>query len=287
MNPARKMLPTGPLVVSAIVAFCHVWVAGIDQAQAQGLIWSLPEDGTEVRYEGEIKQVEVRPDALDGNITLEWIRHLTLKSVGRETAEYNGKQVPCRWIEIKVETGKESESGIDTGLAGKRIYKVLIPESRVFGQLVDGKSVDGDNIPASYIPIVKGWRKIGDKSPREIQSKVLQIYPSISLLRHFKTLQAESNQPEDLQIGPDAVTAKKYKGSYRLESRTSRSVHEAELWLSSDVPFGLAKWRVKIVHERKSRNEPRATGFKTATEVTLEMKAQQIGSGAKSELNVP
>ncbi len=77
--------------------------------------------------------------------------------VGRERIRpcFNGKQVPCRWIEIKVLTGKPSESGVEPGPVGERIYKILVPEERVVGDVADG-----EKIPFSFLDIVKGFRKM-------------------------------------------------------------------------------------------------------------------------------
>ena len=38
-------------------------IAGAGRVEAQGLIWSLPEEGTWVRYEGTYKQTELRPNS--------------------------------------------------------------------------------------------------------------------------------------------------------------------------------------------------------------------------------
>ena len=43
-----------------------------------------------------------------GRIVVSGREQVTLKSVGTETAEYRGENVPCRWIEIKVERGREA-----------------------------------------------------------------------------------------------------------------------------------------------------------------------------------
>ncbi len=134
-----------------------VILGSLRSATAQGVILTLPkQDGAWVRFEGTVKQVEFRPDAAEGDITMEWIQQLTVKSVGTETAAFRGKQVPCRWIEIKVVTGKPSESGIEAGPVGERIYKVLVPEERVVGQLADG-----GKIPFSFLDVIKGFRKTG------------------------------------------------------------------------------------------------------------------------------
>jgi hypothetical protein len=258
---------------------------------AQGLIWSLPEEeGTWVRYEGEYKQTEFRPGVATGNQVFNWRRNVTIKSLvtpeEHKTAMYRGRQVTCRWIEIKVETGKPGEQGLDTGPAGARLYKVLIPESRVFGTLVQNRSVDADGIPVSFLPIIRGYRKLGNRKEEVIKTKVLQIYPAISLLKHYKVLRPETGEPEDPALEAlGAVNAIKWIGAETLQSRVSQSEHSSEIWLSREVPFGLARWSVKVTRSRKRETDPR-DDFSKRTETTVEMKAVAVGTDAKSELAV-
>ncbi|MBO50089.1 MAG: hypothetical protein CMJ69_04800 [Planctomycetaceae bacterium] len=258
---------------------------------AQGLIWSLPEqEGTWVRYEGEYKQVEFRPGVATGDQTFNWRRNVTIKSLvtpdAHKTAMYRGKQVTCRWIEIKVETGKPGEQGLDTGPGGARLYKVLIPEARIFGTLINNNSVDADGIPVSFLPIIRGYRKLGNRKEEPIKTKVLQIYPAISLLKHYKAFRPETGQPEDPELAAlGAVNAIKWLGGEALQSRVSRSEHSSTIWLSREVPFGLARWNVKITRSRKRETDPREK-FEKRTETTVEMKAVAVGTDAKSELAV-
>ena len=258
---------------------------------AQGLIWSLPEqEGTWVRYEGEYKQVEFRPGVATGDQTFNWRRNVTIKALvtpdAHKTAMYRGKQVTCRWIEIKVETGKPGEQGLDTGPGGARLYKVLIPEARIFGTLINNNSVDADGIPVSFLPIIRGYRKLGNRKEEQIKTKVLQIYPAISLLKHYKAFRPETGQPEDPELAAlGAVNAIKWLGGEALQSRVSRSEHSSTIWLSREVPFGLARWNVKITRSRKRETDPREK-FEKRTETTVEMKAVAVGTDAKSELAV-
>ena len=258
---------------------------------AQGLIWSLPEEeGTWVRYEGEYKQTEFRPGVATGDQVFNWRRNVTIKSLvtpeEHKTAMYRGKQVTCRWIEIKVETGKPGEQGLDTGPGGARLYKVLIPESRVFGTLVQNRSVDADGIPVSFLPIIRGYRKLGNRKEEVIKTKVLQIYPAISLLKHYKVLRPETGEPEDPALEAlGAVNAIKWIGAETLQSRVSQSEHSSEIWLSREVPFGLARWSVKVTRSRKRETDPR-DDFSKRTETIVEMKAVAVGTDAKSELAV-
>lgn len=246
-------------------------------ASATGLIWNLPQDGHFVTYEGSYKQESVKPSSPDGNVSIEWIRNLTIKSVGRVDAEYKGRVQPCRWIELKVVTGKSSETGVDPGPAGARLYKVLVPESKIIG-----KAVDADTIPVSMIPIVKGYRRIGEGAVTPIKAKALQVYPSLSLLTHYKENEvvAESESP-GVQAG--AFQARHLKGKSIIERPTTRVTNNADYWVSKEVPFGLAKWKATVVSESKDLTDSRDE-FKEVTKVIVEMAAQRIGDSATSEI---
>lgn len=248
-------------------------------ATAQGLIWKIPEDGSLVHFEGTYRQIEAQPGSSEGNLEMEWIRQLTIKSVGSEDAEYKGETVPCRWLEMKLQTGRVKDGLIATGTVGERIYKVLIPEQAIIGQ-----TRDGEGIPVTYLPIVRGYRKTNDKdpTPREITSKVFQLYPVISLVRHYRDMQ-RSSTPEPVRVGQEDVDATKLSGSFEQESPTTRVLHESSLYLSDSVPFGLARWTVKVTQEAKGEVEPR-TEFKFVSEINVDMTAQRIEGNARSEL---
>ncbi len=280
--------------VVTLMLLAHWSTGGAAAVFAQGLVWSLPkEDGTWVRYEGTFQQVEIRAESNEANLTIDWIRHLWIKSVGREKWKYDETKKLwlrsddgewCRWIEIKLITGKPSETGIDPGPIGARICRVLVPEARVAGTLTDV-----DKIHVSYIPIVKGYQRIGDGEVKAIKTRVLQVYPLLSVLRHYKTLEAGADEAVELEIPLDQpVTAKMFKGEYKMESRTGRSVNKATLWRSDDVPFGLAKWRVETSRWAKDAREPRDVfENQKMSEVTVVMSAHETGGGAQSELVIP
>ena len=250
------------------------------RANAQGLIWKLPADGTWIRYEGTYQQIETRSNTGGTDLTIQWIQHLTIKSIGSQEAEFEGKTVPCRWLEFKVQTGKKSEAGINPGPVGASIYKVLVPESRVIGKLADDET-----IPVSFLQIVKGFRKDGEKPVEVMTGSVLQIYPKIALIRHYNTLEKEG-EAESLDVGVGSVTAQKWKGKHEAENLQNHTVQEAELWRSDEIPFGLAQWSVKLTMERKGDNEARSL-FKQVAQTLVEMKALETGTDAKSEVETP
>jgi len=269
------------LAIAAAVAVVFSGVA----AQAQGLLIRLPaEDGVGVRYEGKYKQLVKRPNSVQGDSTIEWNRQLKISSVGKEEAEFQGKMQPCRWIEFKVQTGHAKEGAIDAGPGSVRIYKVLIPES-VVRNTVNEPIAEGREIYTSFIPIVKGFRKFGDETAQPIDPPVLQIFPALSQLQHYRNL-AQAGDPAELQIPVPNVSATLFKGSLTTESTTRRTTNSAEIYRSDSIPFGIAKWTAKTTTEEKPRTAVR-TEFTLTSEITEEMSAFELISGAESELITP
>ncbi|MGE5191781.1 MAG: hypothetical protein ACM3U2_04720 [Deltaproteobacteria bacterium] len=254
---------------------------------AQVLIWSLPkEDGTWVRFEGTYKQTRARANVAAGDEMLEWRGELTISAVGSETAEIDGtddagkaikKEVPCRWVEFKSIT---KPSGLDKqpGPGDTFVYKVLIPEEAVIGE-----TTDKDGIPVTFLPIVKGWRKVGQRDAQAVTEKALAVYPTISLVTYYPNLKAEGDESEQVQVAGEAVAARLYKGSRLFKSTTSRSTNAAVLWRSDAVPFGLARFQVTLTQERKELAAS-ADEFKQATLIDVDMAVVATGNDARSEL---
>ena len=264
-------------------------------AQAQGLIWSLPEDGTWVRFEGTYTQRDVKAQLIQGAEPVRWDKEIYIKSVGQEMAEfqkYDGstQTVPSRWIEIKSRTGILRDGEIDTGPAGQRIYKVLIPEHKVAAMRIDeqGRTVDDRGIPVSHIPVIRGYRQVGENPPEALENAALQTYPFLALIQQYRTLEQLSPQPEDAGVTLDgsSVSAIRYRGEHEMENLVSQSTNEAELWLSDDVPFGIARWNVKVRRQAKDKAAPRAQ-FLEASSFEEDMRVQSMGADAQSELAVP
>jgi hypothetical protein len=264
-------------------------------AQAQGLIWSLPADGTWVRYEGTYTQRDVKAQLIQGAEPVRWDKEIYVKSVGSEMAEfqeYDGstQTVPCRWIEIKSRTGILRDGEIDTGPAGQRIYKVLVPEHKIASMRIDeqGRTVDERGIPVAHIPVVRGYRQVGENPPEAIENPALQTYPFLALIQQYRTLQQQSAQPEDtgITLEGSSISATRYRGEHSMENLVSQSTNEAELWLSDQVPFGLARWSVKVRRLAKDKAAPRAQ-FAEASTFEEELRVQSTGGDAQSELAVP
>lgn len=268
---------------------CCVLCAGVENASAQGLIRKLPkQEKVTAIYNGTYTQVNGDEKTSDKTETLVWNRQLEIKSLSKSKGFYDGKEVPCRWFEIKITTGIIVEGEIIPGKSGLRIYKILVPESKV----IDNPK-DKDTIFVSMIPIatdrngkVMGVKKIGDGSPEPITTGVLQIYSMISHLCHYKNVELLSaNEPSVTVSGID-LKQKKYKAEKIMENRTFRSTNKAEIWSSDDSPFGLVKWVVKLVREKKNQVEKRDR-FKVSSRITVSMTLRQIQQDAQSELPNP
>lgn len=250
-------------------------------AWGQGAVCQLPADGTWVRFEGTFGQVEFRPETAAGKVEIDpWKEHVTIKSVGTEKAEYQGEDAACRWVEIKIERGRVRDGKIDTGLTGLEIYKILIPETAVISD-----NVDASGVPVSFLPIVKGYRKIGKGEPKPLTEPALQLYPVGILVGYYRELKVVA-EDVDADVGVGAIKAKQLKGVITIERPDSRTVQESTIWKSPDVAFGVARWTAKITRETKDDQSPR-DAFKKVSEVTIEMAAQESGPDAKSELSVP
>jgi hypothetical protein len=250
-------------------------------AFGQGVVCQLPEDGAWVRFEGTFAQVEIRPETAAGKVEIEpWKENVTIKSVGKETAEYHGEDVDCRWVEIKIERGRIRDGKIDTGLTGLEIYKLLIPEIAIIPD-----NVDESGVPVSFLPIVKGYRKVGKADPKALTEPALQLYPVGILVGYYRELQVVA-EDVDAEVGLGAIKAKQLKGEVTVERPNSRTIQDSTIWKSSDVAFGVARWSAKVTRETKDDQSPRED-FKKVSEVVIEMAAQATGTDAKSELSVP
>lgn len=244
-------------------------------ANGQGLIFHLPEDGKMVEYEGTLTQGTSAED----EAPLTWTCELTIKSVGREDAEFQGTSQPCRWLEIKVLTGNAGAAGLDPGPVGSRIYRVLVPESKIIDT-----SRDSAGIPNDMLPIVKGFRRLGEEGVEPIKTSALRFFPTISLLTSYTDPEtvATNEVPETILQGA-GISAVHWRGKSVMESQKTRSTNEADYWVSKDVPFGLARWVVTLTTEEKDLAATRGD-FRVAVVKKLDMKLRRIRDNAESEL---
>jgi hypothetical protein len=109
---------------------------------------------------------------------------------------------------------------------------------------------------------------------------VLQVYPMITLLMHYREMASEGTA----DTGSNVVqSAEKLSASKVIENLSTRIDNKATLWKSDEVHFGLAKWSVIQVRERKADTDPR-TAFAKISEVTETMTAEEVGENAQSAL---
>ena len=261
---------------------CVVMMAG-SGAMAQGLLWRLPqEEGKWIRFEGTYKQTVHRPNNAAGDLNVEWAKHLTMKSLKKEEVEWRGMTQPAWWIEIKVVTGHVKEGIIDAGPGGLKIYKVLVPQGAIQGK-INEEVAPGREVYVSYIPIVKGYRKVGDEAAQPIDSGNFDLYPVVSQLRHYRDL--ESSGDETLQTPLGDVAGSVWKGTAVSENRTQRISTTAEIGRTDDPKFlfGVARWTATVTTEEKISTAPRSD-FQPRVEIAETMSAIETGDGAESEI---
>jgi hypothetical protein len=266
------------------LALLAVAVAGVSaDAFAQGLLWRLPgEEGKWIRFEGTYKQTVHRPNNAEGDLNVEWTKHITIKSLKKEEADWRGTSQPCWWIEIKAVTGQVKEGIIDAGPGGSKIYKLLVPEAAIQGK-VNEEIAPGREIFVSFIPVVKGFRKVGEEAAEPIASGNFDLYPVVSQLRHLRDLEEGAEETFQTPLGDAA--GKLWKGTTTMESRTQRTTLTSEIARTDDPKFlfGVAKWNAKASTEEKSSTAPRSE-FQPHVEIDEVMQAIETGEGAESEI---
>ena len=272
--------PRSAILCAVVAIYCSA-----SDVNAQGLIFSIPEDGSGIEYAGTVSYETIRADIAEGKETITKARELSIKSVGVEDADFEGVTQPCRWIEIKVTTGTKGEAGIDPGPVGSRIYKFLVPESKLIG-----KATDADSIPNIVLPIVKGYRRSGEAAVRPMKSRAIAIYPTICQLTHYPEPEvvAETESPQT-RLGESSgrsFNAKHLKGRKVMERPSSRSTNEGNFWVSDEAPFGLVRWEVTVTQEKKESTATRDT-FQEVSTTTCEMSVSKIEANAESELVIP
>jgi hypothetical protein len=256
---------------------CVLWT---NLALAEGLLWNLPAPGTWVRYEGTYRQTEIRRDA-SGNLDLDpWIERITVKSVGSKSVDVEGEETPARWIEIKVERGRERDGTLDTGVTGLEIYQLLVAENAVLSL-----PVDLDGVPEVFVRVFEATRKIGIQEPKKLSENVVQLYPMGLLVGYFRKPElVESDVP--LPAIVPSGSGEKWTGSMTIERPSNRTIHTATFVRSDAVPFGLVQWSVKIRREEKDALATRDS-YLPQTEVAIEQKLVEIGDNAQPELPLP
>jgi hypothetical protein len=264
-------------LIRAVCLFVFAWLvfAGT-AAQAQILIWSLPkEERGWIRFEGTYRQTQSRPESNAGDEILEWRSELVISSQGAVEAEFEGTTTKCRWVEFK-STTKANDLDKQPGPGGVYLYKVLIPENRVIG-----KPTDDDGIPVTFLPIVKGYRKVGARPVEAVTERALAVYPTIAPVTYYPNLKAEGDEAVEIQLpaSNEPVAARVVKGSRVIQNNLTRSTNTATLSLADTLPFGLARYQVSLTREEKGLAAT-ADEFKRKSLVEIDMTAVAKGTDA-------
>src|SRR5262245_43319203 len=185
-------------------------------ALADGLIYKLPEDGAQVRYDLEI--------AITGQ-DIKIKGSLSVSSVGKVTE--NGEE--CRWIEFKMITSNDGQDHVG-------ISKVLIPEKH----LAKGKSA-ADNV-------VRGWLKEDNAEPFEI--KDLKAPQAVALRAFLAGPLKNAGELEKKEIDGKLgkLECPGATGDVEIESDIGTITINLENRLHDKAPFGLvtAVWKFEL-----------------------------------------
>ena len=187
-------------------------------AYADGLVYRLPDDGAQVRYETETTtSIGGQDVSATGTITV--------SSVGQTTVD-NEK---CRWIEIKMITN-------DDGQERAAITKALIPEKH----LGKGKS------PAEHM--IRAWFKEGDGDVQEINDlKAPQAIHLLVFLAGPPKSPAERDKIEiDGKLGK--LECAGVAGDHEFDLANVTIGINVENRLHEKAPFGLVNgaWKFEV-----------------------------------------
>ena len=221
-------------------------------AQADGLIYKLPADGTGVTYEMEF----VKKDA---NSEVKMTGTLSIASVGKKKV----KGTACRWIEFTLKMNF-------LGRARTIVAKFLIPES----DLGKGK------FPLSNIKA--GWMSQGEQGDRvrEMSDPYTRMGGPIPAFLPRPLKDVKQAKPVKIDTGIGKITAKKLTGKTEYEqgneNRTDKFIVDYELQLADKAPFGVAAAKITM---KEYVNRTRLDDT-----ITITLKLKSIDKNVKSGL---
>ncbi|GAB4138728.1 MAG: hypothetical protein Tsb009_07110 [Planctomycetaceae bacterium] len=229
--------------------FTMVCVAVPVPTLADGLIYSLPKDGSKVIY-------EMKANKSDKNTNRDFDGTISIASVGSETVD-NQK---CRWIEVGLTMNFNGQSR-------KVVSKMLITESDI------GKGkIPLANIKRAWIRIRNKTEKLEDVFGRKGGPLPAFLSGPLTDVKKSSTEQI-------------ATPAGKFPG-HRLAGKTSyvqgndnredEFKVEYDLRLSEKVPFGVAAAKITI--------QEFVQKMRLDDTITLDLKLKSISKNAKSEL---
>ena len=224
-------------------------VIGFAQAAfADGLIYELPDDGSQVRYDSEIDVTA------GGQQVLVTKGSVTVSSVGQVTVD-NEK---CRWIEFKMIFKEDDQERLT-------LTKVLVPEKH----LGKGKS-PGENL-------IRAWVKEGDMPAAEI--KDLKDPRAAAAAAFLTGPPKNPGELEKIEIDNPKlgkVSSAGVTGDQELEGPGGTQLTiNLENRLHEKAPFGLvtANWKFEL----KANGQSAAQG-------TFKLTLAEINTTALSEL---
>ena len=227
---------------SILALACCTFVAS---ARADGLIYKLPKDGEQARYEMEIA-IAGQDGVVKGSVTV--------SSVGQATVD-NEK---CRWIEIKMIINADNQEQLV-------LAKMLIPEK----DLGRGRS------PGEHM--IRGWFKEGDMPAQEFKDlKDPQAASFAAFLAGPPKNAAELDKIEvdNSKLGKLACAGA--TGDLELDGPGGLQIGiAAENRLHETAPFGLvvANWKFEL----KNNGQVAAAG-------TFKLNLSDTSTTALSEL---
>jgi hypothetical protein len=142
--------------------------------------------------------------------------------------------------------------------------------------------VDANGIPVSFLPVAKGYRKIGNGEVTPLVTPALQLYPLGVLAGYYRNLTV-GESPEDFATPAGEQSATRYDGKIEMERAGSRTQEESSIWRSAEIPFGVAGWTANVVRQVKDERAPR-DDFKTVSTVKSTVKLAATGNDATSDL---
>jgi hypothetical protein len=199
-----------------LFAGLFIAVAVAQPALADGLIYKLPDDGAQVRYDLEIA-ITGQDTKVNGS--------LSVSSVGKVTE--NGED--CRWIEFKMIASHDGQDHVN-------ISKVLIPQKH----LGKGKSA-AENV-------IRGWIKEENGEPFEI--KDLKAPQAVALRAFLAGPLKNAGELEKKEIDGKLgkLECPGMTGELELENDIGTITINVENRLNEKAPFGLvtATWKFEL-----------------------------------------
>lgn len=257
------------------ILFLAVVFGGSPQskARADGLIYRLPQDGAWVRYDLSEEGTQVAKGPVKA------VGTLMLSSVGRQRSEGQ----PCRWIELKFDVDIAAKLP-DRQVKAQRhiLLKMLIPEEYLAAGADPLAHVrrlyykDADRKP-ELIEDVK-WKqyeidRFRPLFPKPPTGKVAEDHRTVAT---FDTKVGRLDCKKlTFEISYDGPLARGTRGRWVWQG-------EHQVWLSEEVPFGVAGLTLKSQSkEWYGENGPIPDAI---SETTKRLTISEIGQGKQSDL---